>query len=367
MCGIISVSSLDGSPVNRLVLKQYDKQKHRGQEGFGLYDYQERNMVRSPGFNRMSKWLKRYPSTNILFHHRMPTSTENVTNACHPFSTKDYFRTNYVLVHNGHITNDLELKREHEKLGIVYTSVQPNGSFNDSEALAWDVALYLEGKQSAIKAEGAIAFVCMAIGKGNKHDRLFFGRNSNPLNMRLNDKMLMLSSEGKGNMIDADKLYSYDYVNGKLTIKDCKIPRWGTWAGAVNAAKTRTRGWYANDYDDDELELVTRSQTAQHLIKMVKFDEEARERDFDAVRERYMWQNEGYFQDASMELMNDYDAITDIYGELIAANDDTADIQYTMRLYEAVSDNLDYDPMSVDAYSQDKNYEWATGDREYAS
>src|SRR4051812_11361997 len=98
MCGIVSVASLKGYPVNKLVRKQFEAQKHRGVEGFGVFDYQEKNLIRSTTERGIKKWLKRYPSSNILFHHRLPTSTDNVKNACHPFSTKDVFRTNYVLV-----------------------------------------------------------------------------------------------------------------------------------------------------------------------------------------------------------------------------------------------------------------------------
>lgn len=186
MCGIIFAESFVNHDVTPVILTQYEKQKNRGTEGFGLYDRNANHLVRSTTEHGIKKWLSKYQATSVLFHHRFPTSTDNTKNACHPFSTKDYFDTNYVLVHNGWISNAYELATAHEKLGIEYHSVQDDGRFNDSEALLWDVALYLEGKQDSLKARGPIAFICIATpSDGRKSKHLFFGRNTNPLNMLL--------------------------------------------------------------------------------------------------------------------------------------------------------------------------------------
>src|SRR3990167_98082 len=242
MCGIVSITNFNGVPVNKLVKQTFEKQRGRGTDGFGLFDHEFGNLVRSTGERRIKKWLDRYPSKSILFHHRLPTSTDNDHNACHPFSTREHFKTNYILVHTDSIHNDYELREAHTKLGIEYHSKQPDGGFNDSEALLWDVALYLEGKQTELKTKGNIAFVCLAIGKGNKHDRLYFARNNNPLNMLLNDDLLMLSSEGEGEPIDPHTLYEYDYVNGKMKTKELSIP--------VYSYPAVTYPAYNSDYDN---------------------------------------------------------------------------------------------------------------------
>ncbi|HET7630655.1 MAG TPA: hypothetical protein VFK03_04765, partial [Candidatus Saccharimonadales bacterium] len=219
------MESFKGKNVTKLVAQQYDNQKLRGQEGFGLYDPTRNHLVRNTKEKRILNWLGKHKSSSILFHHRFPTSTDNVKNACHPFSTKDFFKTNYVLVHNGHISNSYSLKREHEKLGIKYHSVQSNGRFNDSEALLWDVALYLEGQQSELKAEGNIAFICLAQPKdGRKTRKLYFGRNTNPLNLHFSKQTLMLSSEGPGEATEAHQLYEYNYRTKKLTHQPLDIP-----------------------------------------------------------------------------------------------------------------------------------------------
>ena len=101
MCGIIYAESFQNLSVNNVIKNQYENQKTRGQQGFGLYDVDRNHLVRSTTEHGIMKYLKKNLSKQILFHHRWPTSTDNVKNACHPFSTGDHFKTNYVLVHTG--------------------------------------------------------------------------------------------------------------------------------------------------------------------------------------------------------------------------------------------------------------------------
>lgn len=201
-----------------------------------------------------------------MFHHRFPTSTDNVKNACHPFSTRDFFPTNYVLVHNGHIANASSLKTEHEKLGIVYYSTQPDGSFNDSEALLWDVALYLEGKQDELKAYGGIAFICLGMPNDKrKSTRLYFGRNSNPINMVLNDAMIMLSSEGEGIETTPNTLYTYNYRSHKLHYVPLKINSFALGA-CYGKPYTTPVGGQPYSWDSDDLDHAEQEKYEEQLI-----------------------------------------------------------------------------------------------------
>lgn len=160
--------------------------------------------------------MRRNASEEILFHHRFPTSTENVRNACHPFSTKDYFgKTQYVMVHNGWLTNQAELKLDHVQQGISYVSTQPDGRFNDSEALMYDLALTFEGRQAKPRAEGVASFIMIERLNGEPI-KLHFGRNSYPLNMVFDKNTLSLSSEGEGEPINEDTHYTYTYATGEL-------------------------------------------------------------------------------------------------------------------------------------------------------
>ncbi len=238
MCGIVYAHDFTGAPVNNGILQQFDNQKHRGRQGFGLFDGQEMNMVREKTEDKILNWLCKYDSNLILFHHRFPTSTVNVKRAAHPFSTKDYFDTQYIMVHNGVISNPQELKREHEKLGIKYNTVLKDRSFNDSEALLWDFALTMEGKQTELKATGTIAFICLE-EKDGKLTNMYFGRNDgNPLKLFKDKKGIALSSEGNGDAITPNQLYTYNYDNNSIVQKHFNVPRWKYVGGNYSGFKS---------------------------------------------------------------------------------------------------------------------------------
>lgn len=180
------------------------------------------------------------------------------------------FENNYVVVHNGVLHNEHLLKREHEALGITYISQQKSGQFNDSEALAYDVARYLEGDVDKISAEGSIAFIAIKSDSNGKPVALFFGRNtSNPLRMKKTQYSITLSSEGSGHMIEPNVLYCYNYDTNELTKRDCVIPSGYTAPAYRPYVQDRTH--YGNSYvvgdkDDDELaELEHRWQESSEV------------------------------------------------------------------------------------------------------
>lgn len=238
-------------------------------------------MVKEANEEQILKWLVKYDSNMILFHHRRPTSTVNVKRAAHPFSTKDYFGDNqYILVHNGHVSNAYELQEEHEKLGIQYQSILQDGTFNDSEALAWDFALTIEGKQDELEAYGGIAFICLKLHKG-KPERLYFGRNHNPLNLKRDKNSISLSSEGEGEMIEPQVLYNYHYASNRLTNRRFAIPSYTyTNSYSGSAYNSQYDKWYNDDYDDSDLVwdyqnhcYVPRSESTQTTLITDKDDD----------------------------------------------------------------------------------------------
>ncbi len=244
MCGIVYYKSFDGRNVSKKVLKQYNRQRDRGTEGFGYYMPETNRLAHNAREHRIKRLLKREQATEVLFHHRWPTSTDNVRNACHPFSTKDTFEHNYVMVHNGIVHNDYQLQNRHEDMGIKYVSEQADGRFNDSEALLYDVALYLEGLQDKITAEGSIAFVMIENDQSGTPINLHFARNSgSPLKMSFTDAILSLSSEGIGDNILPDTIYSFNYATEKLTLTPMVIPEYNyTWKQPTQAI-----GYYNSD------------------------------------------------------------------------------------------------------------------------
>lgn len=189
-----------------------------------------------------------------MFHHRNPTSTDNVYNACHPISTRsgtgNSLEKTYIGVHNGVIYNTADLKKAHEELGVQYVTSQKDGKFNDSEALIWDLALFFEGKKE-FEARGGMAWIVMQLGEDGKPEKLHFGRNSNPLNIhRKHGKYLTLSSEGPGEATLAETHYIFDYATQEYE----KIPmdmtrtKWST--GETGKSVVPFRG-ATNHYDHD--------------------------------------------------------------------------------------------------------------------
>jgi hypothetical protein len=209
----------------------------------------------------------------------MPTSTSNVKNACHPFSTGDYFKkTTYVLIHNGIITHwkAKSLYEEHKKLGIKYTSLQDDNRFNDSEALLWDFALTMEKKQKELKVQGSIAFICLAMERNakniygkNKNDKIYFGRNSNPLYYKNLHNKITISSESKSSkavLIESDKLFTYNHLDKILNIKNFEIPQYQSSHSGVNYNNT--------NYTYTPVESYTKQETAKNVSEILSLEDD---------------------------------------------------------------------------------------------
>lgn len=225
MCGIVYARNFSGKNVNNTIVKRFDAQRGRGTTSFGFYDEDNNNLTTAIKEKDIKRLLTRKEHKGVLFHHRFSTSTEDVRNACHPFSTKKYFKNQYIGVHNGVIRNPDDLKAEHSQRGISYVSTQPNGQFNDSEALIYDLASYLEGKVDEITAKGSIAFIMTKLNEYGKAVGIFFGRNSgNPLVMKLTKNSLTISSEGEGESVPVNKLHYFDFETKEVIKSDLTLP-----------------------------------------------------------------------------------------------------------------------------------------------
>jgi glucosamine 6-phosphate synthetase-like amidotransferase/phosphosugar isomerase protein len=176
MCGIIAAFNTEGKAVNDFIINQYENQYSRGEEGFGIIRINEKGKVHldracEPTKFMMDLYTKK--SKMIIAHHRFPTSTDNLIDQTHPMSISnpilDY---DYLIIHNGVVRNDDELREKHLKLGFEYQteyrevygySVNPTYTtkFNDSEAIAIELALFIEGKSAAIETEGSAALIAL--------------------------------------------------------------------------------------------------------------------------------------------------------------------------------------------------------------
>mgnify|MGYP001603947582 FL=1 len=248
MCGIIYSKNFRHKPVARKIRRQYFKQRTRGTDGFGFVAVVNNVVVhcRTKYEHQIMSQLKESNgSDEIIFHHRLPTSTINTADTAHPISTgrNKTYRHRYYMVHNGIVHNSEALKQKHkEEFGIRYaTELTFKNSqkikeiaFNDSEALLHELALFLEGQKDTIEAKGSTAFVMVETDKKNRPLNLWFGRNDgSPLRIQyVKGNYLTISSEGEGTRVDVNKLYKLNYETGNITDKDLIFPS----------------GWNSNDF-----------------------------------------------------------------------------------------------------------------------
>ena len=220
MCGIIYAKNLNGNhPVNNLVKILYQNQKDRGQQGFGFVGLSAKGIgaYRATNERGIMKYLSECRYDEIILHHRFPTSTQNTLKSTHPF-VMVVGDKRYYFVHNGIIQNADELKEKHSKEGITYSS-EEGSDFNDSEALGWELCLWLNNRQEKIEAEGSVAFVCLEVNRRtNRAEKLYFYRNSGaPLKIYKDETVLLLASEGSYPLIKENWLYFWDYQRKQIS------------------------------------------------------------------------------------------------------------------------------------------------------
>lgn len=248
MCGICYVKRSDGKRANKMVIKRYENQKKRGQQGFGFVAIDDNHVVTSKHSSdeeTIKKEIDKQSANEMLFHHRYPTSTPNYACTAHPIVV-DNPKLNYVyfVVHNGVIWNDVFLREKHLIDGFEYTTeitnswTSKNGNYlgtnevkwNDSESLAIELARDLDCKDEDMSGianvRGSIAFIALQVDKKTgKCRRLYFGRNlSSPLIYKKENNFFSICSEGSGEVVEMDKLWFYDYETDKLMVfNDYKI------------------------------------------------------------------------------------------------------------------------------------------------
>lgn len=235
MCGIIYYN---GEKANERIAQQYQMQKSRGSQGFGYVSIDNDKIhkeVRACGDDIFKK-IRRDNSPIVLFHHRFPTSTPNFAECAHPIKVSHKtLKYDYYVTHNGIINNDDTLYARHKAMGFKYTTElheewkMKTGQryvgdiqFNDSECLAIELALYLDGKKDTIDTTGSIAFVGIMTTKTGKYIKTFYGRNlGNPLTIKDSKKGIRISSEG-GQLLKHNVLYTIEKL-GARTETDLKI------------------------------------------------------------------------------------------------------------------------------------------------
>ena len=286
MCGIVYTKRLDGKPAYKLVEKRYQEQKERGSEGFGFVSLNDKavilDYVKATSEKKILENMD-IKATEVMFHHRFPTSTPNFVETAHPIKVSNSrLKYDYYLIHNGIISDDDTCKERHEKLGYTYqtevhqkwrshgNTISKLTQYNDSECLAIELAETIESGLLEVNISGSIAFIMLQVEKGKrKASKLFFGRNSgNPLKLENQKKQFIaITSDGEGKNVEVDTLYCLDYETNIITNTPLKIGRFSY----APVGYTTTYGGYHDDgynlreieseiemLESDKLELLTK-------------------------------------------------------------------------------------------------------------
>jgi len=244
MCGIIAgFNTKNKKKINDFIINQYENQYGRGHEGFGIIRINQNQKIEIDRATEPTKFLLDLylkKSSMIIAHHRMPSSTNNLISQTHPMLVQNaILKYDYLVIHNGIITNDKKLREKHIELGFEYKTEYMGSQyksayyqyqlesvlkFNDSEALAIELALFIEKKITQTDIDNNAAFIALQINKKtNKANQVFFGHKGNPLNMFKKNNQLLLSSEGKGENLPEDIMYSFSIKDEKMKLTETPI------------------------------------------------------------------------------------------------------------------------------------------------
>lgn len=262
-----------------MVERLYQRQKLRGQEGFGYVSLINGVMERYRKAENEAPILKSLKDTlgnEVMFHHRKPTSTPNFWEAAHPIQVShESLKYDYIVVHNGSIYDrDVqELKKKHDEMGFTYLTLfkqkwvsqtgnehQFGEKWNDSECFAIELARDLDKDGTGIShVWGKIAFVCIQFEKDSKKAvKLFWGRNEgSPLQFSETKGFFTVTSEGDGKDMKAHILNWYDYATNKLEEKSYRV-------GYFNEYNVRST---YNLHEDEEWDMTSKQWVPKNEVK----------------------------------------------------------------------------------------------------
>ena len=283
MCGIVAFASVKPTPdAIENALDAYVAQSHRGQKGFGLSLVSPNlhvTICRATSevallFRALTLKADGGKFRAALFHHRIPTSTKNTILGTHPFKVShEQLKYNHIVIHNGMISNDKVLEKEHTEAGFVYQSWD-GGVFNDSEAGSIEYAKAVEAEGYALKSLGSQAYASILTNK--KTHRAFaitFGTNGqNPIKYTHDpvQKTLALASElSGGDYAKPNTLYTFNLVTGELVSRVLAFPptpyysytSYEEWGGSANGYR---RGSCATSYPSHG--GVSQTPSANHFL-----------------------------------------------------------------------------------------------------
>lgn len=346
MCGLLASIDSNKKPknVNHIVVDLYEEQYTRGERGFGIITIDKNKKIKLTRATEPAKFMYdlHNQKSNIVFaHHRTPTSTDNKLGQTHPiFVSNKMLKFDYYVMHNGVIRNCDELKKKHEELGFKYTTEIETWNyyqtvmtlkFNDSEAMAIEIAMFLEGIKGEVEFDGSAAFLIQQVNKKTKKlEQFFFGRHVNPLNYNVQKGIITIASEGPGEELKENIIYSMDPTNVK-TIKENQLyfkekpVKTITTYGTYNIPKTDDKkeekktkqntvdvGWT----EEDEAEEDIRAYNASYGVGLDDYEDYERDYrngglyKFDNIEEYVKDEMEMLIEDFLFELKDEDSAIT---------------------------------------------------------
>lgn len=284
MCGLVYIETKDQTAAAHLVRACYEKQKSRGQQGYGFVAVDKDNkplIGRSEGEAAIMAKLMPELSTAILFHHRMPTSTPNVIEGTHPIIVMHKsLRHDYAVIHNGVIYNCDSLKRGHDEDGYKYTTLMQSyikaGKhkshvlailFNDSESVSIEMAKAIDAGTGDLEhVQGWAALMCFQFEKGTHVVKALYycTDDHSPMKKLDTEAFLKLSSQGEGEHVPANILFRRDWTTKATSERPFQIGHKPVKAIMGFDANSHNRARWGYDREDDAADISFSADGTRH-------------------------------------------------------------------------------------------------------
>lgn len=215
MCGIIGITSLPNNlrePIGKVVRRCLEKLEYRGYDSVGIAVIKGNYIEVRKGKGKIAEVSVRLNfdevnGTSAIGHTRWATHGKPSDENAHPHTDCS---GNVAVVHNGIISNFLELKEELIREGHVFKSE------TDTEVVAHLIEEYLRlgykpfdaFKAALSRLKGAYAFVVIIAQEPN---RLYFARNTSPL---------VIGIGNGANFIASDIPAFLEFTNTVIVLRD---------------------------------------------------------------------------------------------------------------------------------------------------
>ena len=234
MCGIIGITSLPNNlrePIGKVVRRCLERLEYRGYDSVGIAVIKGNTIEVRKGKGKIAEVNARLnfdevSGTTAIGHTRWATHGKPSDENAHPHTD---CTGSVAVVHNGIISNFLELKEELIRKGHVFKSE------TDTEVVAHLIEEYLKlgykpfdaFKAALSRLKGAYAFV---VAIAQEPNRLYFARNTSPLVIGIGNGANFVASDIPAfleftNMVIVLRDGEYGYIEpGKVYIEKDGVP-----------------------------------------------------------------------------------------------------------------------------------------------